>query len=81
MQRSGLSLETNKLLPFMLYSDGSQSNTTWKGGFKFHPVMISLPHHDISDGRKRFSVRRIGWLPCLEFDSLPFTKEYFDSEE
>ena len=81
LQKAGLSLDTNKVLPYMIYSDGSQSNTTWKGGFKFHPVMISLPHHDISDGRKRFSVRRIGWLPALDQESLPFTEEYFETEE
>ena len=77
---TGLDPDTNKLLPFMLYSDGSQSNSSWRG-FKFHPVMICLPEHCAQQGRKRYSVRRIGWLPSLEAADLPFEDKFFKSEE
>ena len=43
--------------------------------------MLSLPHKNVQDGRKRFSVRRIGWLPSLEKKDLPFDDKYMETDE
>ena len=56
-----------KVLPIMLYSDGSEETL---GGWKFHPIKLILGALPLSEVHRRAAYDHIGMLPVLSAAKL-----------